>query len=99
MIRNFNISTCGHGTPAIQVENPTEVERMFLRRAILTQFTDDVFYQKKQDSKPFLQCETKDFILVEFWGGKLNAMLFVDWLNSEDPEVQKAKQQICADWV
>lgn len=98
MIRHFTLSTCGHGTPAIQVQNPTELERMFLRRAVLTQFTDDVFYQKKQDAKPFLQSETKDFIMIEFWGGQANAELFVDWINSQDPEVQKAKE-MCARWV
>lgn len=89
MIRKFDISISVHGTPAIQLENPTEAERWFLRRAVLTQFTDDIFYKKKQDASPFLQSESKNFILVEFWG---NAKDFVDWLNSDDPEVLKAKE-------
>lgn len=88
MIRSFALTTSVHGTPAIQLENPTEAERMFLRRAVLTQFTDDIFYQKKQDASPFLQSESEHFILVEFWG---NAKDFVDWLNSDDPEVEKVK--------
>ena len=88
-IRTFKVTICAHGTPAIQVEKPTEAERQFLHRAVMTQFTDDPFYGRKQAAKPFLQCDQKDFILVEFWGSPAD---FVDWLNSDDPVVVKAKQ-------
>lgn len=91
-IRKFEITTSSHGQPAIQLENPTGAERAFLRRAVLTQYTDDVFYTKKQEATPFLQAESKDFMLVEFWKGGVAAQEFVDWLNSDDPEVVKARE-------
>lgn len=46
----------------------------------------------KQDAKPFLQSESKDFIMIEFWGGVPNALKWVEWLNGDNPEVQKAKE-------
>lgn len=77
--------------PSIQIENPTEAERNFLRRAVLTQMMDDVFYINKQSAKPFLQSDSEKFILIEFWGKKENAQLYVDWLNSDYEEIVKAK--------
>lgn len=92
MIRQFQITTSGHGMPSIQIENPTEAERNFLRRAVLTQMMDDVFYINKQGAQPFLQSDSENFILIEFWGKKENAQLYVDWLNnSQCEEVVKTK--------
>lgn len=92
MIRKFEISRSSHGTPAIQIQNPTEEERSFIKRATLTQMMDDVFYLMKQDAKPFLQSESRDFIMIEFWGGMPNALKWVEWLNGDSPEIQKAKE-------
>lgn len=92
MIRQFQITTSTwRSVPVLQVNNPTFAERNFLRRAILSQITEDIFYIKKQPAKPFLHKNDEQLLVVEFWGGIENATDFVEWLNSQDPEVVQEK--------
>jgi len=90
-MRKFEIVTSAHGMPSIQID-PTPEERNFLKRAVLSQFTDCIFYQKKQDCSPFVQSDQPGFLLIEFWKGGVEAQKFVDFLNSDHPEVLKAKK-------
>lgn len=91
MIRKFEITTSSHHMKAIQLESPTEAERFFLKRAVMSQMMDDIFYQKKEICSPFLQSDHPNFLLIEFWKPD-GAEEFVDFLNSDHPEVVKSKK-------
>jgi len=90
MIRKFEITTSSHGMKSIQID-PTPAERAFLKRAVMSQSNDDIFYQKKTLCTPFLQSDHDNFILIEFWKPK-GAEEFVNFLNSDHPEVVRAKE-------
>lgn len=89
MIRKFEITTSPHGMKAIQID-PTPEERTFLKKALMSNMTDCIFCQKKQIASPFLQSDQENFMLIEFWKPE-GAEEFIEFLNSEHPEVLKAK--------
>lgn len=64
----LELSYSYHAMPCIQLENASDVEREFLRMAVLDNFTDSPFYQRKQKVSPFLQTDYDGYLLIEFWG-------------------------------
>jgi len=75
----FEITTSMHNQKCISIEHPTENIRKFLRMVVLANRIDDPVYIAKENAIPFLQCDYEDYVLVEFWGTKVEE--YVAWLN------------------
>lgn len=77
--QTFTLGTSCHGMPCIEITNPTEKIRNFLRNAVLENRVNESAYIAKRYSTPFLQSDHDDYILIEFWGK--DPTPFMDWLN------------------
>ena len=86
----FEVTTTVHDMPGIQIKNPTADQRWFLKRAVTCNHACDPAYRLGYLAQPFLQCDTPDFVMVEFWGRHIGA--FVAWLNLNfEREVAKSR--------
>ena len=76
----LEVTISSNGLPCIEVRNPTPELRRIIKGAIRTNHMDDPSYKLRQDAGAFLQGDSEDWILVEFW--QKDYQLFVDYLNS-----------------
>ncbi|MDO8504884.1 MAG: hypothetical protein Q7S36_03470 [Candidatus Liptonbacteria bacterium] len=65
--------------PCIEIQNPKPEVREIIRKAVLDNFMDSPAYKVSKKAGAFLQGETDDWILVEFW--QEDYQPFVDYLN------------------
>lgn len=80
-IAKLEVSQSPHGMSCIQVENPSARLRDIIRQAIMANHIDDLAYELRTDAGAFLQSDSDDYILVEFW--KPDYQKFVDYLNEQ----------------
>lgn len=60
--------------------------RAYLNHAMRANRMDDPFYRERQSAHPFLQCDSQDYILIEFWVGeedKTDIEAYVQFLERE----------------
>lgn len=65
--------------PCIQIENPSQPWRSIIRQAITVNDMNDPAYGLRSEAGAFLQSDSDDYLLVEFW--KPDYQPFVDYLN------------------
>ncbi len=76
----------GHGLPHMEVVRPTERERGFIQRVIRANHMDDPAYHARRNCQAFLQGDSEDWVLIEFWTDDLaECQRFVDYLNDHYP--------------
>jgi len=72
------------GHPAIHVHNPSPQLRNLLRRVMTANMSGDPSYELKAKAHPFLQCDSDEYMMIEFWTNRQNSIKdFVDHLNAE----------------
>ena len=77
----MKITTSLHGQNCIEIENPTQKVRQIIKSVLTANHFDDPDYQACQLPRPFLQCDTEDYMLIEFWG--TNVPEFVSYLQEK----------------
>lgn len=83
----FCVRSSVHGLPSIEVRDPSPALRALLYRALGTLANDPV-YALRTRSGAFLQSDTSDYMLIEFWSPAFSP--FVDWLNQEAARIPKS---------
>lgn len=68
-----------NGLRCIEIENPTEEVRNFLRESVLENRIAEPVYIARSLAGAFLQADYDTYILIEFWGTRPEP--FIDWLN------------------
>ena len=76
----FQVTISIHNMPSVQLVNPTELERKFIVNTVCCNRMDDERYKLRQRAGAFLQSDSADYVLVEFW--QKDYQPFVDWLNA-----------------
>lgn len=67
----------------VSIIDPTPQVRWFLMKAMRANNREDPFYKKSRKAVPFLQCDSRDYMLIEFWTSDTAAIdRYVAWLNS-----------------
>lgn len=77
--QRFKVVIGPHDMSSLELRNPTREEREFLKYALNCNLIGEERYELSQQSGAFLQCDYKDYVLVEFW--KADYEPFVTWLN------------------
>ena len=85
----FEVKISSNGMPSIQAENPSPEIRNLIHRAINADDLRDPAYEFKHKAGAFLQSDSEDYILVEFWMPGYQP--FVDYLNQELAKLKKVK--------
>lgn len=75
----FTVVKGPHGMPSLSLRDPDPEVRTFVRKAVTSQWMDDVRYELRTQAGAFLQCDYENYVLVEFW--QPDYQPFVDWLN------------------
>ena len=84
MEKRFKITKSCHNQDCIEINNPTDFEKQLICSTIFNNWMDTEEYKVKTLAGAFLQCNHKEYILVEFWGRDPNP--FVDFLNKKYEE-------------
>lgn len=66
-MRTFEADVTPYGSWGIMIKNPTEEERIFLRRIVMCQDTHDVEYKISKKAGAFMQADDVKYVMVEFW--------------------------------
>jgi hypothetical protein len=66
-MRMFEADITPHGTWGIMISNPTEEERIFLRRIVMSQGIHNDDYKIKNKAGAFIQADDETYVMVEFW--------------------------------
>lgn len=75
------------GLPAIVISNPSEKTRTTVRQVVMANHRNDPDYKIKKTVGPFLQCDDKDYVLVEFWTGQPeDHAAYVEYMNKRIAE-------------
>ena len=74
----LKITTSSHGQDCLEFRNPSNDLRDVIVAAVMNNRTASEAYKASRSAVPFLQCDCKDYLLVEFWGSKPQE--FVDYL-------------------
>ena len=77
----FKITTSVHDMKCIQIKNPSNGVRTFLRSIVTCNWIHDDDYKVSKKAGAFLQCDYPDYILIEFWND--GAEYFVDYINEK----------------
>ena len=75
MSLKLELTKSPHGMHCLSIRNPSEDLRWYLKFALGASRIDDPFYINRQSARPFLQCDQKDYVLVEFWTDKKDEIL------------------------
>lgn len=76
--------TAGHTQPNVEIQHFHPKVREIIRTAMLDNRLNSLAYQLKQRARAFLQGESDDWLLIEFWNTDPSAhMPFVDYLNEQ----------------
>jgi hypothetical protein len=75
----FRMSTSGHGMTALELRDPDPVVRAFVRKSVTANLTTDLDYQLRVKAGAFLQCDSQQYVLVEFWQQSYKP--FLNYLN------------------
>lgn len=75
----FRVSTSGHGMNALELRDPDPAVRAFVRKSVTANLMTDLDYQLRVQAGAFLQCDTGQYVLVEFW--QQDYQPFLDYLN------------------
>jgi len=75
----FTLTKSRNNMLCIEIENPTNKVRDFIRNAVMENRIEHPAYIASRNSTPFLQADYPDYLLVEFWGR--NPQPFMDYLN------------------
>jgi len=81
-----------HNQFCIQLTNANSLEISYLKRAIMANHIDDIFYKMKQNVHPFLQGidEQSGWILIEFWtNNKKACQEYICFLNDNSQDYRK----------
>ena len=63
----FDLTKSQSGMHCLSIRDPSDELRQYLLYALRTNFIESPFYQQRVKAHPFLQCDSKDYILIEFW--------------------------------
>jgi hypothetical protein len=69
--------------PCIEMIRAPSRQREIVRSIVMNQWTDSEDYKMKQGAIPFIQCDTDEYVLVEFFGHEPAIQEFVDYLNKK----------------
>jgi hypothetical protein len=75
----FQVSTSGNGMNALELRDPDPAVRAFVRKSVTANLMTDLDYQLRVKAGAFLQCDTQQYVLVEFW--QQDYQPFLDYLN------------------
>lgn len=68
---------------AIEIRNPTEYQRNIIREIICNQWISSEEYKLRTTCGAFLQCDSEDYILIEFWSKFEGIQPFIDFINKK----------------
>lgn len=72
------------GLPAVHIDNPSPQLRALLRRVMTANMSGDPSYELRIRAHPFLQCDSDEYMMIEFWTDRQNSIEnFVDHINAE----------------
>ena len=75
-------SPCSDTMICADITNPSESLRQAIYQCIRDNFNDSPVYLLKLDAQPFLQCDSDDYMLIEFWSDdEASQQKFVDAIN------------------
>lgn len=77
----FELALSNNDMFAIELINPGEEERSFLKSVILNNWTEDTDYKYSKKASPFIQCDSSDYLLIEFWNPR-GIDEFIEYLNN-----------------
>lgn len=81
--RPFQVTTCLHGTPALEINDASKALHAYLSRLMRENRMDHEHYKLRMDAGAFFQggsTEDEGWILIEFWNPD-QAQKFVDYVN------------------
>jgi hypothetical protein len=68
----------------IEIFNPSSIVRNFIISSVSCNYVNDINYIKKQNVHPFIQSNTDDYILIEFWTDDVKLIKdYIKFLNSQ----------------
>ena len=76
----LEITTSSNGLPCIEIRDPSPDLKRIIKNALKANHIDDPSYRLRQEAGAFLQGDSEDWILVEFW--QKDYQPFVDYLNN-----------------
>lgn len=82
---DLRVTTCCHGTPALQLENASPELHALLRRVVGCNWVNDPAYKVRNDAGAFFQGGsnlTEGWALIEFWRPE-GAQAFVNFIAKE----------------
>lgn len=90
----FKLDKSPNDMMCLSIKDQTKDQRWYIKRALRANHLDDPFYKARRKANPFLQCDDKTYILVEFWTNDREAVLeYIKFLNENfDREVKQARR-------
>jgi hypothetical protein len=86
MAYTINWNRRGSTLAAVEIYSPTVAEREFIQRFMRDNWNDSPAYQVRWPSHAFLQCDSQEYILIEFWtGNRANIEACVAYLDANRP--------------
>jgi hypothetical protein len=76
------VSYVFNSVPVIVLNTATVEQIAFLKRAILSFDSSDIFYTQRQICDPGIAAISEDYVLINFYSDFPEAELYVEWLNS-----------------
>lgn len=77
----FQVTTSAQGLPCIEIQHPAPEIKSLIHRVLSANNLGDPAYELKNKAGAFLQSDSQDYLLVEFWTDGYRPL--VDYLNQE----------------
>lgn len=87
MNERYVLTTCCHGTPALEIENASKELHGFIRRILSCNYMGDYHYELTRRAGAFFQGGSnleEGWLLIEFWKPS-GAQEFIDYININAP--------------